>query len=166
MANILTITLNPALDISTTADKVVPGPKLRCDPPSYDPGGGGINVSRAIKILGGDSIAFVALGGSTGQRLAALLTAEGISFSTFEVSSETRQSVAITDRATALQYRFVMPGPEWSSEHVDSALAAISDQLGGSDIVVLSGSNPPGVPADFAARLSSRLAKATELRRR
>ena len=80
MTDIFTITLNPALDISTAVDQVRPGPKLRCDAPQADPGGGGINVSRAIRRLGGDSLAFVALGGATGQRLASLLTAEGLRF--------------------------------------------------------------------------------------
>ncbi len=158
MTDILTITLNPTVDLSTAADKVRPGPKLRCDMPSFDPGGGGINVSRAIRHLGGDSLAFVALGGVTGQRLAALLAAEDIQVAAFPVEGETRQSLAVTDRSTGEQYRFVMPGPGWTQAIVDDALAAIGTSIGSGNLVVISGSNPPGVPDDFIARLSARLA--------
>ena len=77
-APILTITLNPALDISTSAARVVPDVKLRCEAPSFDPGGGGINVSRAIRNMGGHSTALVALGGTTGQRMAAMPRATSI----------------------------------------------------------------------------------------
>ncbi|SLJ96442.1 hypothetical protein [Salegentibacter salarius] len=54
---IVTLTLNPALDKSTYIDKLKPEKKLRCEKPTYEPEGGGINVSRAIKILGGESLA-------------------------------------------------------------------------------------------------------------
>ena len=78
MPNILTITLNPALDMSTSVDAVRPEDKLRCSAPVLDPGGGGTNVARAIRRLGGDATAFVALAGFRGQQLAALLEAEGV----------------------------------------------------------------------------------------
>ena len=68
MTPILTITTNPAVDLSTAVAKVVAGPKLRCGPPRWDPGGGGINVARAIRKLGGDAVALVAVGGTLGDR--------------------------------------------------------------------------------------------------
>ncbi len=156
MPEILTITLNPTVDLSTSVDHVRPGPKLRCDSPVADPGGGGINVSRAIRHLGGDSLAFIALGGATGVRLSALLKAEGIRFQEFAITGETRQSIAVTDRASGGQYRFVMPGPDWSAKMVEQALDAIVAATGTGELVVLSGSNPPGVPVDFTARLTAR----------
>ena len=67
---VLTLTLNPALDMATDVPRMVPDEKLRCSDPSLDPGGGGINVARAIHALGGESLALVALGGLTGDRLA------------------------------------------------------------------------------------------------
>ena len=76
MTTIMTVTLNPALDLATSAEAVRPGPKLRCGEPRADPGGGGINVARVIRRLGGRVQAFVALGGATGQRLAALVAKE------------------------------------------------------------------------------------------
>ncbi|MDO5641799.1 MAG: PfkB family carbohydrate kinase, partial [Paracoccus sp. (in: a-proteobacteria)] len=104
---ILTVTLNPALDVSTGADAVVPGIKLRCDMPVLDPGGGGINVSRAIAIMGGASTAFVALGGATGAQLGAMLEDAGLSWREMRAPGETRQSLAVIDRAGDQQYRFV-----------------------------------------------------------
>lgn len=157
MPGILTITLNPTVDLSTSVDQVRPGPKLRCDHPTADPGGGGINVSRAIRHLGGDSLAFIALGGATGVQLSALLRADGISFREFPIEGETRQSIAVTDRTSGDQYRFVMPGPGWSAKMVEQVLDAIVASAGAGDLVVLSGSNPPGLPVDFTARLNARL---------
>lgn len=154
---ILTITLNPALDLSTAADEVRPELKLRCDKPEVDPGGGGINVSRAIRILGGQSTALVALGGATGARIADLLKADGLSVLRLTAPGETRQSLAVSDRASGQQYRFVLPGPEWHRAHIADAVSAIAEAARGGGWVVLSGSNPPGVPAGFAQMLAVRL---------
>src|SRR5271169_1888576 len=63
MDTIVTLTMNPALDIATSTDRVVPTHKLRCAPPRYDPGGGGINVARAVHALGGDAVAIFPAGG-------------------------------------------------------------------------------------------------------
>ncbi len=77
-ADILTITLNPAVDLATHVAQVIAGPKLRCATPQFDPGGGGVNVARAICKLDGSVRALVALGGPMGQRLTDLLTAEHV----------------------------------------------------------------------------------------
>ncbi|MDM7459164.1 MAG: 1-phosphofructokinase family hexose kinase [Paracoccus sp. (in: a-proteobacteria)] len=156
-APILTVTLNPALDLSTATDEVRPDLKLRCDKPTVDPGGGGINVSRAIKIIGGHSTAMVALGGATGARLADMLKADGLSIIRVTAPGETRQSLAVTDRTTGGQYRFVMPGPEWHKTHVADMMAAISDHARPGGWVVVSGSNPPGVAPGFEQMLTVRL---------
>ncbi len=155
---ILTVTLNPALDIATSAESVVAGPKLRCEPPRVDPGGGGINVSRVIARLGGESRAFLALGGATGERLAAALAAEGIAAEVFPAPGETRESLSVTDRSTDAQYRFVLPGPVWTGAQGDAAIAAIAGSAGTNTLAVLSGSLPPGLPDDLPARLSRALA--------
>ncbi|GAA3867339.1 1-phosphofructokinase family hexose kinase [Celeribacter arenosi] len=157
MSDILTVTLNPTVDLSTSAPSISAGPKLRCTTPKADPGGGGINVSRAIRFLGGDSTAFIATGGETGARLLRLLAAEGVKFTAFSVTGDTRQSIAVTDSGTGEQYRFVMPGPYWNADMVDEALSAIDSAAARDGIVILSGSQPPGVPVDFPARLSNRL---------
>lgn len=158
MAPILTITLNPALDLSTSAEAVRPGPKLRCAPPVREPGGGGVNVARAIRELGGEALALVALGGPTGAALGALLEAAGVPAQVFPVPDDTRLSLAVTDRATGGQFRFVLPGPVWT-EAMAAALrgqAAAAAPPGG--WAVLSGSQPPGVPEDLPRALAADLA--------
>lgn len=160
MRPIVTITLNPALDLSSATDLVVAGPKLRCEAPRAEPGGGGINVARAIAHLGGAARAFVALGGSTGARLEGLLAREGIEAIRFDVPGETRQSIAISQRVGGGQFRFVMPGPLWDAALSEAALAAIGAALPAGALVVLSGSQPPGTPDDFAARLQGVVAGA------
>lgn len=156
-ARILTITLNPALDLSTAAAHVVPDVKLRCAAPSHDPGGGGINVSRAIMAMGGESHALVALGGPAGQRMAQMLSQIGIRLISLPAPGETRQSLTVDDETTRQQYRFVMPGPEWCAQDVERALNAAAGTVEPDTLVVLSGSNPPGVPSGFAAMLAERL---------
>ena len=154
---ILTVTLNPALDLSTAVDSVEPELKLRCDKPVADPGGGGINVSRAINVMGGQSTALVALGGGTGMRMAGLLEAAGLRLMRLTAPGETRQSLAVRDRSGSGQYRFVLPGPEWHRAHVADAMSAIAEAARSGGWVVLSGSNPPGVPEGFAQMLTVRL---------
>ena len=159
-APILTVTLNPALDVATSAAEVVPELKLRCDAPVIDPGGGGINVSRAIARMGGRSTALVALGGGTGLRMGELLAEAGLPVLRLEAPGETRQSLTVTDRGTGAQFRFVLPGPEWRDSDMRVALGAIAAAAPADGIVVLSGSNPPGVPPRFAAALAARLVAA------
>ncbi|WP_353473635.1 1-phosphofructokinase family hexose kinase [Salipiger sp. H15] len=154
MRDILTVTLNPALDLSTSADRVVAGPKLRCTAPSADPGGGGINVARVAAELGGPARAFVALGGPTGMRLEAALVELGLPLVRMRAPGETRESMAVHDRHSGEQYRFVMPGPDWEEEDVLDALSSIASAVHEGGIVVLSGSHPPGVPDDFPVRLA------------
>ncbi len=155
---ILTVTLNPAIDISTSSAQVVAGPKLRCTEPETDPGGGGINVSRAIRILGGHSTALVALGGATGERLAGMLIRSGLTLAGFDAPGETRESFSILDGTTHQQYRFVLPGARWPRSATNAALDAIERAAPAGGYVVLSGSQPPGVEDDFPVRLGARLA--------
>lgn len=154
MSDILTITLNPALDMSTAVDAVVPEDKLRCATPVLDPGGGGINVARAILRNGGAATAFVALAGFRGQQFAALLKAEGVAHITSSLSGETRLSLAVSDLGKDTQYRFVMPGPTWTPDDVQSLRDQLETVIKPNMQVVLSGSQPPGVPDDFAVTLS------------
>ena len=139
MSQILTITLNPALDVATAVDAVVPGAKLRCDAPRYDPGGGGVNVSRAVLRLGGQSQAFVAFGGETGLMALSMLKAEGIEPIHFPVPGNTRQSMAVVETSTGKQYRFQLPGPEWPPEQTAALLSALAPHLTPGRLVVMSG---------------------------
>ncbi len=160
---ILTITLNPALDLSTAAPEVVAGPKLRCLPPQYDPGGGGINISRAIAAMGGQSVALVALGGAMGAQLADLLATQAIRTVQLQAPGETRFSLAVTDQTSGGQCRFVLPGPDWSQPQVMAALQAIVAAAPATGFVVYSGSQPPGFPDDVIAQLSAALPPSVQL---
>lgn len=157
MRKILTVSLNPALDSSAEVDVVTPDIKLRCVNPTLEPGGGGVNVSRAIKLLGGESRAFVALGGATGNMMAELLAQEEIDVMRFEGPVMTRQSFAILETSTGQQYRFGQPGPVWDTDTAKAALDKIAACLEPDMIVVASGSLPPGVVADFYVTLGRRI---------
>jgi 6-phosphofructokinase 2 len=152
--NIWTITMNPAVDKSSAVNNVVAERKLRCEPPRYEPGGGGINVSRAIAKLGGESLAFYLAGGAAGQMMDNLLQGEGILYESVPVRSRTRENLIIYENSTGQQYRFGMPGPEIHQEECEGVL----ERLGGCEpkpaFVVASGSLPPGVPVDFYARIA------------
>lgn len=155
MKSILTLTMNPAIDVSSSAPNVFPEHKLRCGPVHHEPGGGGINVSRAIRNLGGESVALHSCGGPTGKALCMLLDLEeGIDHRSFEIAGWTRQSVTILESATGQQYRFVMPGPELGENEWRGVLERIEAMDAMPEFVVASGSLPPGVPDDFYGRLA------------
>ncbi len=153
MREILTVTLNPALDLATSVSEVVPGVKLRCAPPVTDPGGGGINVARAITQLGGKARAFVALGGDTGQSLLHLLQKAGLDTVVYPAPGETRQSLAVTDLSHGDQLRFMLPGPEWETEDLLAVRRAIREAAPQEGYLVLSGSGPNGAGPDLYARI-------------
>lgn len=150
---ILTLTLNPALDMATTVPTLIADEKLRCTEPLLDPGGGGLNVSRAIVALRGESLALVALGGLTGDRLAGLIRHESVPFLALTAPGETRQSLTVTEVATGRQFRFMLPGPIWHAHDQDRVFMLLRASARPGAIGVISGSQPPGVPVDFPARL-------------
>ncbi|MDX1380694.1 MAG: PfkB family carbohydrate kinase, partial [Xanthomonadales bacterium] len=151
MDAVLTVTPNPAVDIRMAVDAFRPGQKLSCDAPVYRPGGGGINVSRAIREFGGDSTAFVVTCGETGAFLAGLLDDAGIDARCFSGDGRTRQSVHVCERDSGDDFQFVPPGPEQSSGTLERLWEALRETLeqGAFDWVVGSGSLPPGLPDHF-----------------
>ncbi|PJI92071.1 6-phosphofructokinase [Yoonia maricola] len=152
-ADILTVTLNPAVDVATTVPQVIAGPKLRCGPPRFDPGGGGVNVARAVCKLGGAATALVAVGGAMGDRLLALLAGEAVPALPVAVSGETRQSFAVTDASTGGQFRFSVPGDVMTTPDADALLSAIVAQAPPDGYLVISGSVAPGLPDDFLGQI-------------
>jgi 6-phosphofructokinase 2 len=153
---ILTVTLNPAIDLTASTAKLAPNTKLRCSEPSHGAGGGGVNVSRAIAKLGGRSTPFVAIGGATGQMFKALLEAEGHAPMWFDAPGMTRQNLTVHEEASNDQFRFVFPGPAWDAAVCERALAALGEASRAARYVVGSGSLPPGTPDDFYDRLGER----------
>ena len=155
MTTIVTLTMNPALDVSTGTDHVTPGEKLRCGPTVLDPGGGGVNVSRVVHRLGGTTTAVYVAGGLTGDLYSQLLDTEGVPSRRIPIDGETRESFTVTEESTGKQFRFVLAGPELPPSAVDSVMETLGHLLQPGDWLVASGSLPPGVPEDFYGQLAA-----------
>lgn len=151
---IVTLTMNPALDKSTSVDAIIPEKKLRCDEVLLEPGGGGINVSKALKKLGGESMAVFPSGGHTGKLLEDFLRTLEISFKSIPFEGETRESFTVNENMSGSQYRFVLPGSSLSEKEVENCLQQIRNISPAPEFLVASGSLPPGVPDDFFKRLA------------
>jgi 6-phosphofructokinase 2 len=154
MQTIVTITLNPTIDTSTATDHVVPEHKLRCDAPQYEPGGGGVNVSRAIKNLGGESLALYLAGGPTGAMLQSFLDRDDIRHQPTLISGWTRESLTVAETSSGQQYRFNMPGPTLHEHEWQSCLDTLAALDSKPAYIVASGSLPPGAPDDFYAQVA------------
>ncbi|MEQ6896704.1 1-phosphofructokinase family hexose kinase [Microbacterium sp. KR10-403] len=153
-APILTVTVNPALDVTTSTERVVPEHKMRCGGTRLDPGGGGVNVSRAIRNLGGITTTLYTAGGPTGQAYRQLLEAEGLPARVIPIGGSTRESFTVDEDSTGHQFRFVLQGPELVEEEWQAVLDAVDQDLPEGGYIVASGSLPPGVPDDFYARIA------------
>ena len=153
-AQIVTLTMNPALDITTGVDVVRPTDKLRCGTPRYDPGGGGINVARIAHVLGGSVSAVFPAGGATGDLITTLLVDAGVRFREVAIAAPTRESFTVNETSTGQQYRFVLPGPQLTFAEQERCLGQLRIEATAAEFVVASGSLPPGVPADFYQRVA------------
>jgi 6-phosphofructokinase 2 len=149
--------MNPAIDASCAVESVFPDHKLRCSGVCYEPGGGGVNVSRAIRNLGGDSTVLYQAGGPSGEMFGVLLDREGLKHEAVPIENWTRENFTVTEAASGQQYRFILPGPSVSPEEWNRSLERIDGTGELPEFVVASGSLPPGVPADFYARLAKRV---------
>jgi 6-phosphofructokinase 2 len=154
MPSIVTLTMNPTIDTSTRVDHVVAERKLRCASPGYEPGGGGINVTRAIAKLGGEAAALYLAGGPPGQLLQSLLDQERLTHDPTPIEGWTRESLTVYEASTGQQFRFGMPGPTVKEGEWRSCLQKVSQIHPKPDFIVASGSLPPGVPKDFYARVA------------
>lgn len=151
--DVVTITLNPALDDSFSVPRLVPGSKMRGSAPQIDPGGGGINVARVLRVLGVPTLAVFPVAGHIGRALTELLEHEGLPFEGIEVLGETRLSHHVTEVDTGLEYRFVLPGNPLLPVDLDRCLHTVRRAGRNAAYVVLSGSLPPGVTADVVPRV-------------
>ena len=153
MPGIITITLNPAIDKSTRIDGLAPEKKMRCEAPVFEPGGGGVNVSRALRRLGMSSTALFLSGGHTGRFYQDLVEAQGIPCLPTQIHEPTRENFVVVDTKDNHQYRFGMPGPTVSAEEWQRFLKNLSE-MGPSDYIVASGSLAPGLPPDAYAQIA------------
>ncbi|MEO6969563.1 MAG: 1-phosphofructokinase family hexose kinase [Chthoniobacterales bacterium] len=154
MKSIVTLTVNPAIDVAASVPKVFPDHKLRCGLARRDAGGGGLNVSRAIRLLGGQSLACYFAGGPSGEMLEALLEAEMLLHRRLPIKGWTRENFTATEEATGSQYRFVLCGPELSEEEWQRGLDLLASLEPEPDFAIASGSLATGMPDDFYARFA------------
>lgn len=154
MTDFLTLTLNPALDLSTTTAHLEHTHKLRCGPMLRHPGGGGVNVARVLQRLGAPVQAWHLSGGVTGAHTCQLLGDEGVPMHALPIAGTTRENMSVVETRSGHEYRFVLPGPPVLAHEWQDCLAQLA-QLGAQTPrwLVASGSLPPGVPDDFYARL-------------
>ena len=155
MHPIATLTVNPAVDISVSTQSVVPTRKLRCHDTKRDPGGGGINVARAAKRLGGNVVSIYPAGSSSGSVLTGLIGKEGLNSRVIPIAGETREDFTVLDESAHEQYRFVLPGPVLQESEWTECLATIESANATPGFVCASGSLAPGVPVDFYARFAA-----------
>src|SRR5690554_2803522 len=127
MSKIYTLTLNPAVDKSTEVNRVIAEHKLRCDDPKFEPGGGGINVSRAIKKLGGHSVAIYPKGGPIGEIMFELLQQEQIDQIPISIEGWTRENFIVVEKENNRQFRFGMPGPKLQENEWKECLNRVID---------------------------------------
>lgn len=144
---ILTVTLNPCIDKSSTTEYFKPEAKLRCSEVLNEPGGGGINVSKALKRLQQESTALLPAGGNNGNMLCQLLNEEAIAFDVVETNVETRENWIVLETATNNQFRFTFPGRPVEEETIKTLVEKIGNYT--PSFVVASGSLPPGLPDYF-----------------
>ncbi|MBJ3778010.1 1-phosphofructokinase family hexose kinase [Acuticoccus mangrovi] len=157
MVAIASITMNPAVDVSTTAPGIAPTVKIRCSEPHVQAGGGGINVARVATRFGAEALALFTAGGPNGDHLSKLLKDEGVPIEPIPIAADTRESLTVTEATSGDQYRFVFPGPTISPEEEKRVLAAV-DALAAPPFLVVSGSLPSGLSAGFLATLAERAA--------
>lgn len=151
---IVTLTVNPAVDVCASIDRIVPSHKLRCRNTRHDAGGGGINVARVVRRFGANPIAVFPAGGPMGQLLEKLVNRESVSHLTIPIAGDTREDVTIDEESTGNQFRFVLPGPPLSEQEARACLDAIAAILSGGSYLVASGSLAPGLPTDFYAQVA------------
>jgi 6-phosphofructokinase 2 len=154
---IITVTPNPALDVSTSVPHLTPRAKLRCAPALREAGGGGINCARVVVELGGDAQAVYAAGGSNGQLLASLLLDHDIEPTLVPAEGNTRLSFHVHVDDEDRQYRFVLPGAVLTGHAVDALLEVAETAVvaaGPGTYVIASGSLPPGSPVDLYHQLA------------
>ncbi|MEI7548142.1 MAG: 1-phosphofructokinase family hexose kinase [Actinomycetota bacterium] len=152
---IVTLCMNPALDITTSTDVVRPTDKMRCARARYDPGGGGINVAHVAQVLGAEATAVFPAGGPAGELVDHLLLAAGLTTDRIMIGGSTRESFTIDETSTDRQYRFVLPGPALTTAEQTECLSRLRRATAWAAIVVASGSLPPGVPEDFYQQVAN-----------
>jgi len=150
---ILTVTPNPALDLTWRVERLVEGGTHRADAGAARAGGKGLNVARVAHAEGAEVLAVTTVGGRVGEEFAAELIASGVPHALVPVAAETRRSIAVVDETlgdtTIINERGANPTDvEWAA-----VLAEVVERLSGARVLVVSGSVPPGAPESLIPML-------------
>ncbi|AWB35392.1 phosphofructokinase [Orrella marina] len=154
---ILTVTMNPTLDVATRVERLVNHEKLRCDSEAEQVGGGGINVAQVAYSLGARSTAAFTAGGWRGNEIERRLKDDGIDCLAMHIAGESRQCFTVYETSTAQEFRFILPGPSLSENEWQGCLTQIVEAAQSMHWLVLSGSLPPGVPSTFYKQVIDRV---------
>jgi len=155
---VITVTMNPSADKTILLSKLVPYGLNRAKSTRLDPGGKGINVGRVLKSFGVDVTVTGMIAGRQGDALIEQLAAGGIDSDFVKVDGETRTNLKIIDESTNQVTEINEPGFCVSQESATEFLAKLEALSAQAEIVVLSGSLPPGISVDFYAQCT-RIAK-------
>lgn len=151
---IVTVTPNPSIDRTVTVEQLQVGEINRALTSRVDPGGKGVNVSRALSVNGADTLAVLPLGGPDGRLLATLLSQAGVQHREVALTGVTRTNVAIVDPA-GVTTKVNEPGPALSKDELEALRAEILSSTKDTDWLALCGSLPPGAPASWFADVIS-----------
>ncbi|MFI5907632.1 1-phosphofructokinase [Dactylosporangium sp. NPDC051541] len=156
---IVTVTLNPSLDRAMDIGRLSRGEVIRATAAHLDPGGKGVNVSRALLANGVPSVAVLPCGGDEGSQLVRLLKAEGVEVLAIPIAGRTRSNITLAEPDGTVT-KVNEPGPALVGAEFDEITDRVLARAGSADWVVLCGSVPPGLPADAYAQLCRRLSAA------
>ena len=154
---IVTLTLNPSVDRTVEVETLARGEVMRALGVRVDPGGKGINVSRALATHGLPTRAVVTVGGAEGEHLVALLRDTGIEIVPVRIRGAIRSNITVVE-PDGTTTKFNEPGAQLSAEELAAVFASVKDAAASADWLVASGSLPPGTPADCYADLVRLLA--------
>ncbi len=157
MDTIITLTMNPTIDLGLEIEQLAPDRKLRSGTVRREPGGGGINVARGIRKLGGEACALFVGDKAIGGQIEDLLGAEGVPCRRLPVAAATREAFSVQVKDSGDLFHFVLPGPELGEEEIAQVMDAVASADRAPRYLVASGSLPPGVADDFYGRLASKL---------
>ena len=146
---IATVTMNASVDKLYRVGRLEPGRVIRVDEVRNTAGGKGLNVARVLSVLGAEVLALGVVGGRNGAFIRESLDRAGIAHDLTESGVESRCCLNIVDASTGLQTELLEPGPRVPEEAVDDLMARFSSVCPRCRVVAVSGSLPPGVPAEF-----------------
>lgn len=150
---IITVTINPAIDKTVEIEQLVPNGLNRIQKVEYDAGGKGINVSKTIHELGGESLAMGFLGGNAGKTIENVLTSWNIQHDFIWVEGETRTNTKVFEKSGGVT-ELNEPGPVINEARVEELIQKICEHTDKETLVVLAGSIPAGVDKNIYAAIT------------